>query len=201
MPLISDLYKIEKKDIKKAADVLANAFSEAPMWKEVFKEEDKYSLMFEIIVRFCMKYGNFVSTSDNLEGVMGILSHDKADMTGWRVFRSGALFLSLKLLSVFKMINETIKQMEEEKNNLSIGPYIYLAIVGVSQEFQGKGFGGKLLRTVVEKAEIERKSIYLETQIETNVTLYEKYGFHVHKIINPPPLDLPIWLMVRDAKQ
>ena len=122
-------------------------------------------------------------------------------MTGWRVFRSGALGLSLKLVSVFKIIDETIKQMEEEKDKLSIGPYIYLAIVGVSQEFQGKGFGGKLLRAVVEKAEIERKAIYLETQIETNLTLYEKYGFYVHKKINPPPLNLPIWLMVRDAKQ
>jgi ribosomal protein S18 acetylase RimI-like enzyme len=200
MSLISDLYKIKKKDIKKAANVLANAFSEHPMWKKVFKEEDKFSIMFEVIVRFCMKYGNVVSISDNLEGILAILSHDKADMTGWRTFRSGALFLSLKLLSAFKMIKEGIKLMEEEKKNLSIGPYIYLPIIGVSQEFQGKGFGGKLLRALIEKAEIERKSIYLETGIETNVTLYEKYGFYVYKKINFPVLNLPMWLMVRDAK-
>ena len=90
--------------------------------------------------------------------------------------------------------------MEEEKKNLSIGPYIYLPIIGVSQEFQGKGLGGKLLNALIEKAEIERKSIYLETGIETNVTLYEKYGFYVYKKINFPVLNLPMWLMVRDAK-
>jgi GNAT superfamily N-acetyltransferase len=33
--------------------------------------------------------------------------------------------------------------------------------MGVSQEFQGKGFGGKLIRAIIEKAETERKPIYL----------------------------------------
>ncbi|HDZ16695.1 MAG TPA: N-acetyltransferase, partial [archaeon] len=74
-------------------------------------------------------------------------------------------------------------------------------IIGVSQEFQGNGFGGKLLRAIVEKAEIERKPMYLETQNEKNVSLYEKYGFHVVKKIDlPDPLNLPMWLMVRDVK-
>jgi ribosomal protein S18 acetylase RimI-like enzyme len=200
MALINDLYLLQKKDIKKAANVLANAFSEHPMWKIVFKEEEKFSILFEIIVRFAMKYGTVVSISDKLEGVMAILPHDKSDMTAWRIIRSGAFFLSLKLASSFKIIAEGLKLMEEEKKKLSIGPYIYLPIIGVSKEFQGKGIGGKLLRALVEKAKIERKSIYLETGIETNVPLYEKYGFHVHKQINFPDLNTPMWLMVRDVK-
>ncbi len=132
---------------------------------------------------------------------MAIPSHE-ADMTGWRIFRSGfhAFFLSLKLVRLGKTMKRVAEPIEEAKKNLNIGPYIYLLIIGVSQEFQGKGFGGKLLRAVVEKAEIERKSIYLETQIETNVTLYEKYGFYVIKKINLPELNLPMWLIVRDAK-
>ncbi len=73
--------------------------------------------------------------------------------------------------------------------------------MGVSQQFQGKGYGRKLIRAVIEKAETERKPIYLETQKEGNVSLYEKYGFTVKKkIILPEPLNLPMWLMVRDAK-
>ncbi len=199
MSLISDLYKIKKKDIKKAANVLGNAFSEDPMWKKVFKKEDKYRVVSEIAVRFGVKYGNVFSTSDNLEGVMAIAPYDK-DTNVWRIIRSGAFFLSMKLLSVLKKMKPVGEIIKEEKRNLSIGTYIYLAIIGVSQEFQGKGFGGKLLRAVVEKAEIERKSIYLETQIETNVKLYEKYGFYVYKKINLPVLNLPLWLMVRDAK-
>ncbi len=199
MSLINDLYKINKKEIKKAANVLMNAFSEDPMWKAIFKDEDKYRAVSELIVRFSMKYGNVFSTSVNLEGVMAIMSPYK-DMTVWRIIRSGAFFVSMKLVKLRKQMELTAKSIEEEKKNLNLGPHIYLAIIGVSQEFQGKGYGGKLLRAIVEKAEIEKKPIYLETQIESNVKLYEKYGFHVVKKINLPVLNLPMWIMVRDAK-
>ena len=200
MSLIDDLYKIQKKDLKNAVNVLDNAFSEDSMWKEVFNDEDKNRALTEVMVRFCLKYGNVFSTSDNLEGVMAIAPHDK-DMTALRVIRSGAFSLSMKIKSEAKIMKILSNTVEEAKKSLNLGPYIYLLIMGVSQEFQGKGFGGKLLRAVIEKAETERKPIYLETQKEENVSLYEKYGFSVKKkIILPEPLNLPMWLMVRDAK-
>ncbi|UCE38355.1 MAG: GNAT family N-acetyltransferase [Thermoplasmata archaeon] len=200
MNLISDLYKIQKKDLKNAVNVLNDAFSEDSMWKEVFDDEDKNRVLTEVMVRFCLKYGNVLSTSDNLEGVMAITPHDK-DMTALRVIRSGAFFLSMKIASESKKMKVLSKAIEEAKKSLNLGPNIHLLIMGVSQEFQGKGFGGKLLRAVIEKAETERKPIYLETQKEENINFYEKYGFSVKKkIILPEPLNLPMWLMVRDVK-
>ena len=200
MSLISDLYKITKRDLKNAVNVLTNAFSEDSMWKEVFDDEDKNRALTEVMVRFCMKYGNVLSTSDKLEGVMAIAPHDK-DMTTWRIIRSGAFFLSMKIASEAKKMKVLSNAIEEAKKSLNLGPYIHLLIMGVSQEFQGKGFGGKLLRALIEKAETERKPIYLETQKEQNISFYEKYGFSVKKkVILPEPLNLPMWLMVRDAK-
>ena len=202
MSLISDLYKLEKADIKEASIILADAFWNEefdPRWKEVFEDEEQYRVMSEIVVRFCLRYGDVFSPSDNLEGVMAITPYDKP-MTGWRTIRSGAFFLSMKISGVFKKMKDTSDLIEEEKEKLDIGPYIHLFIIGVSQEFQGKGFGGKLLRAVIEKSETERKPIYLETQKEENVGLYEKFGFSVKKkIILPEPLNLPMWLMVRNS--
>ena len=200
MSLISDLYKIQKKDLKNAVNVLTNAFSGDSMWKEVFDDEDKNRVLTEVMVRFCLKYGNVLSTSDNLEGVMAIAPHDK-DMTVLRLIRSGAFFLSMKMRSEEKKMQVLSNAIEEAKKSLNLGPYIHLLIMGVSQEFQGKGFGGKLLRAIIEKSETERKPIYLETQKEDNINFYEKYGFSVKKkIILPEPFNLPMWLMVRDAK-
>ncbi|MHA2050278.1 MAG: hypothetical protein ACW986_11730 [Promethearchaeota archaeon] len=87
MSLINELYKIQKKDLKNAVNVLDNAFSEDSMWKEVFTDEDKNSMLTEVMVRFCLKYGNVLSTSDSLEGVMAISPYDK-DMTLLRIIRS-----------------------------------------------------------------------------------------------------------------
>ena len=200
MTLNSDLYKIQKKELKNAVKVLNDAFSEESMWKEVFNDEDKNRVLTEVMVRFCLKYGNVLATSDNLEGVMAIAPYGK-DMTALRIIRSGAFFLSMKISNEAKKMKVLSNAIEEAKKSLNLDPYIHLLIMGVSQEFQGKGFGGKLLRAVIEKAETERKPIYLETQKEENVNLYEKYGFSVKKkIILPEPLNLPMWLMVRDVK-
>jgi len=200
MSLISDLYKIQKKDLKKAVNVLTNAFSKDSMWKEVFDDEDKNRVLTEVMVRFCLKYGNVLSTSDNLEGIMAIAPHDK-EMTTLRVILSGSFFLSMKISKEAKKMEILSNAVEEAKKSLNLGPYIHLLIMGVSEEFQGKGFGGKLLRALIEKAETEKNPIYLETQKEDNITFYEKYGFSVKKkIILPEPLNLPMWLMLRDVK-
>jgi ribosomal protein S18 acetylase RimI-like enzyme len=200
MSLISDLYKIQKKDLKNAVKVLNDAFSEESMWKEVFNDEDKNRVLTEVMVRFCLKYGNVVATSDNLEGVMAIAPYGK-DMTALRIIRSGAFFLSMKLSNEAKKMKVLSDAIEEAKKSLNLDPYIYLLIMGVSKDYQGKGFGGKLIRAIIEQAESEKKPIYLETQKEENVSLYEKYGFSVKKkIVLPEPLNFPMWLMVRDVK-
>ncbi len=72
MTIFDNLYKIQKKDLKNAVNVLTNAFSEDSMWKEVFNDEDKNRVVTEVMVRFCLIYGYVLSTSENLEGVMAI---------------------------------------------------------------------------------------------------------------------------------
>ena len=201
MSLISDLYKLQKKDIKKVLNVFLNAYSDDPMFEKFIQEEDKRRAQFEIMLKFCVKYGDVFSISDNFEGVMAIVSHDKGDMTVGRVIRSGGFFSSMKLMSLRKIMEASSKALEEAKKDLDIGPYIFLFIMAVSKEFQGKGYGGKFLRAIIEKSEIEKKPIYLETQNEKNVSLYEHFGFHVvNKITMPDPVNLPMWLMVRDVK-
>ena len=182
-------------------NVFLNAYSDDPMFEKFIQEEDKRRAQFEIMLKFCVKYGDVFSTSDNFEGVMAVVSHDKGDMTVGRVIRSGGFFSSIKLMSLRKIMEASSKALEEAKKDLDIGPYIFLFIMAVSKEFQGKGYGGKFLRAIIEKSEIEKKPIYLETQNEKNVSLYEHFGFHVvNKITMPDPVNLPMWLMVRDVK-
>ncbi len=64
--------------------------------KLVFNDEEKNRALTEVMVRFCLKYGHVLSTSDNLEGVIAIAPYDK-DMTTLRIIRSGAFFLSMKI--------------------------------------------------------------------------------------------------------
>jgi ribosomal protein S18 acetylase RimI-like enzyme len=200
MSSFNDLYKIQKHNLQDAVTVLDNAFSEDSMWKEIFSDEEKNRILTEVMVRFCLTYGSVVSTSDKLEGIMAIAPYGK-DMNMASIIRSGAFFLSMKIGKESKKFKVLSDAVEEAKKNLHLDPYIHLLIMGVSQDYQGKGLGGKLVRALIEKSEFENKPIYLETQKEDNVYFYEKYGFAVKtKIILPEPFNLPMWLMVRDVK-
>jgi predicted GNAT family N-acyltransferase len=188
---------LSKKDLGHTSTVLASAFSNDPIIKAMNLEVKEIKLMYEIPIRSCLRYGEVLASSDNLEGIMAFCPGKYANINIWNVIRSGALIPSLKLMKRLKPMQKITEVLEEDKKNLKIGPYIYLFVLGVSQESQGKGFGGKLLRALIEKAENERKPIYLETETEGNVNLYEKFGFEVMKQITLPILDLPMWEMVR----
>jgi len=83
--------------------------------------------------------------------------------------------------------------------------YIYIRQIGVMMEHQGKGLGGKLLRTVIRIAEsLGNTALYLETESEENESLYIHFGFKtVEKLELSVPGDTskdavqPMWLMVR----
>ena len=77
---------------------------------------------------------------------------------------------------------------------------MHLQTIGVSPDFQGQGFGGKLLMAIFEKADNEEIQIYLETTKE-NVQLYKKFRFQVIKEIKLSTIDLSMWAMVRETNQ
>jgi ribosomal protein S18 acetylase RimI-like enzyme len=200
MTSYDDLFKIKKQNLQDAVTVLDIAFSEDSMWKEVFDDEEKNRILTEVMVRFCLTYGTVVSTSDKLEGVMAIAPYGK-EMNMLSIIRSGAFLLSMKIGSESKKFKVLSDAVEEAKKSLHLDPYIHLLIMGVSQNYQGKGLGGKLVRALIEKSELKNKPIYLETQKEDNIYFYEKYGFAVKKkIMLPEPFDLPMWLMFREVQ-
>jgi ribosomal protein S18 acetylase RimI-like enzyme len=76
--------------------------------------------------------------------------------------------------------------------------FIYLQIIGVAPRHQGKGFGGRLLRAIIAESEQEGRPLYLETETEENVRLYERFGFRVIRKLILPGLELPMWEMARE---
>lgn len=56
---------------------------------------------------------------------------------------------------------------------------IYLLILAVDPENQGKGYGTKMLLSLLKRADDEKKAVYLETETERNICLYKKYKFQI----------------------
>lgn len=70
--------------------------------------------------------------------------------------------------------------------------------LGVSPERQGQGIGSKLLRYFCNLVDKNKDAAYLETDSESNVRLYERFGFKV--IETEPIFSITNWFLWRSSK-
>ena len=125
-----------------------------------------------------------------------------AKITSWRMLCSGAISASImmgwkaasKMGTVFKPVDK------DRQENMTGCAFLYPLVIGVATGMQGKGFGRKLIDAAIEKSEREGLHLYLETETEENVRMYEHFGFRLLKRITLPIVNLPMWEMVREPK-
>ncbi len=200
------LYRVQKDDITRVGKVLADAFQHDPLWNKIYEGESdlgkRFRAFFEVPVRYCMKYGEVYAPSESLEGIVAWVPGKYAEMTMWRIIRSGAIGAAIRMgLNISKKMEPVFKPITEDRQKHMAGhAFLYLLIIGVTTELQGKGFGRKLIDAVIEKSEHEELQLYLETETEENVKMYEHFGFRLLKRITLPIVNLPMWEMVREPK-
>jgi len=198
------LYTLQKRDVSKAGEVLADAFQHDPAWMKLFEGasgfDHKYRAFFQTPVRYCMTFGTARATSADLEGIVAWVSGDLADMTFSRLIRSGAMKYGMRIgMKCAKKMKLVLKPLpEDRKKHMEGKPYTYLMMIGVASRYQGKGFGKKLLQMVIDESEKRGDFLYLETETEKNVQLYQRFGFKTVKRISLPIIELPLWEMVRE---
>ena len=203
---LNELYRLEKQDVDTAGSVLATAFFEDPAWIKVLPDPSerrvKLPLCFQFILTYAIKYGEVYAPSSNLEGIALWLPYDLIEITVWRMLRSGAFRRGLKMgQDLGNRIQQVFNSIDSDrKENMADRAYIYLQAIGVAPEFQGKGFGGTLLRSMFERCDKEGMAIYLETETPENVEMYKKMGFTVLKERMITEYDFVMWEMIREPK-
>jgi len=201
IPIIPELYQLTHTDFTPACIMLGQAFREDPIWNEILKDEpDKFSILFGVPLKYTLKYGKVYGNSSNLEGIAAWLPSEYMNMNFYRLIRSGAFMSALKLGSkIGKVIREVFDIIVKDRESHMKGPYVYLYVIGVSPDHQKQGIGSKLINIVLDHLSTDIP-IYLETETERNVRLYERLGFKVLKKITVPTLELPMWEMLYNRK-
>ena len=158
---LDNLYRLQKKDTHRAAVMLADAFQHDPVWNAVFGDATlaQRAYVFETPVRYSLKYGEVYAPSEALEGVAAWAPGALAEFTSWRILRSGALWPAMKTgVQLAKKMQPIFRPIDLDRKAYMGGkPYIYLQIIGVAPALQGQGFGGQLLRALIEKERAGRR--------------------------------------------
>jgi len=197
-----EIDRLSKNNMKSAIDVLTKAFWDDPLVLFFYPEEEKRKrflpIFFEFRLKQGLRYGEVHVTSPDIVGV-AIWTHSKSiESTLWRLVRSGGLNLYRvfggALVSKMRKVDEF---SSERRRRLAVTPYIHLGSFAVDPKHQGKGYASKLIRPMLQRLDEMRIHGYLETQSESNVSLYQHYGFEVLGKGSVPDVGIPHWDMMR----
>lgn len=200
------IIELDPKQKRKAAEVVASAFLDYPMFTHYFPSEKRRKRWLPWYMKntlnCALRYGKVFVTSD-FSGVMFVLPPNHTRLTNGDYIKNGFLLapLIVGLKNYFrndaceKFIADTHEQI------LSGREHYYLWGLVADPNTQRKGVGTALMKILTDAADAENKPVYLETHDKNNVAYYEKFGFELVKAATIPGQGVDIWCMLRETKK
>jgi ribosomal protein S18 acetylase RimI-like enzyme len=198
-----EILKLNPCQKERAANVLAAAFFDYPMFTHYFPDPQRrrrsLSWYMRNVLNCALRYGE-VHTDSELTGVIFTLPPGHTKLSIWEYIRNGFLLTSVHMgihnFARSQLCEDFVSDMHERI--MAGRPHYYLWGLAVDPGQQRSGIGKALMEPFILKAGVEQKPIYLETHEEKNVAYYQKMGFNLVDTGKIPDCDLQIWCMVRN---
>jgi len=197
------LHEVQTSDIPQASQALADAFRHDPIWNAICEGEPdvgkRLRAIFELPLRHGLRFGAVRAISPNLEGIVAWIPGEHLDMNLWKLIRCRAMGAAMRMGSrVAKRAGAAFGPVTAYRRRHFTGrAFLYLLVLGVASGQQGKGYGGELIGAAIEDSERQRLPLYVGAGSDSNVDMYEHFGFEIVERIELPLLGLPNWEMVR----
>ena len=198
------LYIVQKKDIDRLAEVAADAYRDYPLhnWLTNGKYDAKASeLLMKITLKTMTEDAIIYADSEQLNGFAVWLPFG---FTGSKtlpfLFSGGIKLIAHSGLGIIGRLltyeNYAMGLKKEFTDNFDW----YFYNLSIKKDAQGKGIASKLLRPMLSFCDDEKMVAYLETNKESNVSLYNHYGFELKKEEVIPKTTVTHYAMVRNPK-
>ncbi len=179
-------------DADAIAATLARAFHDDPMMLHLLPPSARHKMprLFKLMFKLGQPYGaNYVT--DGFEAATFWRPPG-----GWHVHFKDYILNAPELLGVFGAgvfnVMSTLDRVEKVHPQK---PHWYLQVIGTDPAKQGKGFGGVIMRDQLARADAAGMPCYLESSKDTNIPIYQSFGFEITGEINIPdgPTLWPMW--------
>jgi ribosomal protein S18 acetylase RimI-like enzyme len=203
--LIDTLFRVTEKHIDPTLDLVVAAFFDDPMSVRFLPQPKGRAgalrMLFKSAIRHALKTGEVWASSPNFEAVAVWYAPGHTDMPissyfTLDTFRLLPAFLAAGVRNFMESYRYQSMIQDLHKQDVP-QPHWYLSTLGTHPKYQGQGFGSKLLRPMLRRADREGLPCYLETQNEPNVAFYQKRGFEVLREVEQPNTDFKMWTMLR----
>jgi ribosomal protein S18 acetylase RimI-like enzyme len=194
---------LDPEQLGEATGVLLRSFYGAPQFVAVCPDPAKrlrlLHIFFGVALQDVLAYGHVDVASEHgrVAGIALWLPPGQVVMTPARQARAALPmsrigFFAPRALSRLARLGTALDVAHPEE------PHWYLSALAVDVTEQGRGVGSRLLRDGLARAEASGHGCYLETMLERNVRLYQRFGFEVvREVEGLVPGGPPFWFMWR----
>ena len=199
---LDSLEKVNSQSLTRAAGVLSRAFWKDPLTVYFFDNEERRKVCLPAYFLYRLKqglrHGEVYATSRNLESI-AIWRHSRGiESSLWNDLRAGGLSLyRLYGSELIRRMKQVDQFTSERRRMLAPSLYMHLGPLGTDPDYQGKGYATRLVQPMLDYLDESGLPCYLEAQSESNVCLYEHYGFKVVAEGRVPIAEIPHWDMIR----
>ena len=195
------LYLVQKKDLGRLAEVAADAYRDYPLhnWLTKGKYDAKASrLIMQISLKTMTEDAVIYADSEEINGFAAWLPFGFTGSKPLPFLASGGLSLILHSGPgiIGRLLTYETYAMNLKKEFTDNYDW-YLYNLSIKKDAQGKGIASKLMRPMLQFCDDERMVAYLETNKESNVSLYNHYGFQLMREELIPKSPVTHYSMVR----
>ena len=198
------LYIVEKNDLDKLSKVASDAYQDYPLhnWFTKGKYDKKASeLIMQISLKTMTEDAIIYADSEELNGFAVWLPFGFTGSKTMPFLLNGGLKLIFHsgLGIIDRLLTYETYAMNLKKEFTDNYDW-YLYNLSIKKDAQGKGIASKLLRPMLKFLDDEKMVAYLETNKESNVGLYNHFGFDLKKEEVIPKTTVTHYAMVRNPK-
>lgn len=195
------LYIVKEKDLDRLAEVAADAYQDYPLhnWFTKGKYDAKASkLIMQISLKTMTEDAVIYADSEEINGFALWLSFGFTGSKTLPFLLNGGLRLILHsgLSIIGRLLTYETYAMGMKKEFTDHFDW-YLYNLSTQKDAQGKGLASKLMGPMLAFCDDEKMVAYLETNKNTNVSLYRHYGFELMREERIPKSSVTHYAMVR----
>lgn len=180
---MTELRRLEKRDVPEAASLLGRAFGDNPAYLAIFpflSDNERHRAVERVKRGFIQaavrhQVAEAIIRDGRIAGVMLVCDPGKYPPTllaqAWQA--TGCAMTGPRGVRNFLAFDAFTARLHLRE------PHFYLFVLGVDPDLQGRGLGKALLHSLNARADSKGLPCFLETDRETNVALYKSVGYEV----------------------